>query len=144
MLRFSNSFLTLAIGLGLLLSGCSESRVSQCSHIVEVANQVVSQVNSVTQVSNPQDAVALKKIAGIFDAAVQQMQAVTLEDQQLQNYRDRFVTLYADAGGAARAMATAIDKQDPNSYKQGDRDLQAASNREAPLTAEVNRYCGGR
>jgi hypothetical protein len=143
MLRFSKPFLNIAIGLGLFLSGCSESRVSQCNHIIKVANQVVSKVNGVTQVSNPQDAVALKKIAGTVDEAVQQMQSVTLDDQQLQSYRDRFVTVYADAGGAARAMATAIDKQDPNSYKQGYRDFQSASSRESPLVTEVNRYCNG-
>lgn len=144
MLRSGKPFLITAIALELILGGCSESKVSQCSQIVEIANRVVSEVGSVTQVSNPQDAVALKKIAGTVDQAVQQMQAVTLEDEQLQNYRDRFITMYADAGGAARAMATAIDQQDSPAYRQDYRDFQTATGRESALVAEVNRSCGGR
>ena len=136
---------TLAVaGAGLLAASCGPSKVSQCNELIQVINTAVTEVQSVTQSpeasTNPE---ALVQIADTADRAVEQMQAVELQDEQLLEYQQSFITMYQDTSAASRAIYTASQNQDLEAAQAALGQLQAATAPEPGLVNDVNAYCGG-
>lgn len=129
------------VSISALAIGCSESKVAQCNKLIDVANQAVAEMESVTQSSSPQDVEAMEQIANTADQAKAAMEALSLSDQQLRDYQTRFVTMYGDTSEATRELVAAAGEQNPEAAQQAFDSLQEATNREEPLVTEVNTYC---
>jgi hypothetical protein len=127
--------------LGLTLAACGESKVAQCNRLISVANEAVTAVQDVTTGASPDDPEALNTIADTADQAVVNMQALEFEDEQLQSYQGRFVSMYQETSRASRAIYAAVNALDNEAAQQALTDLQTATGQETALVDEVNTYC---
>jgi hypothetical protein len=133
------------ICLGLLVTSCTDNKVSQCNKLIKVANGAVSSVESVTQNASPNNSPdnveAMTKIAEAADKAKADMQGLQLSDEKLKDFQTRFVSMYTDTSKATRDLVKAAGSKDAASAQKAFDSLKSATDREAPLVSEVNKYC---
>ena len=129
------------ICLGFLVTSCTDNKVSQCNKLIKVANGAVSSVQSVTQNATPDNVEAMTKIADAADKAKSDMQGLQLGDEKLKDFQSRFITMYTDTSQATRDLVKAAGAKDAASAQKAFDSLKTATDREAPLVSEVNKYC---
>ncbi len=117
------------------------SRAAQCNQLIAVANQAVSTVQGIAQGTNSGSATAMAGIAEASDRFAKEMQALQLTDPQLVGFQNRFVSMYVDTGSATRAMVEATENKNSEAAQSSFDALKTATDREAPLVNDVNRYC---
>lgn len=127
--------------IALLVASCSESKVSQCSKLINIANQAVRGVEQVSDSARPDSIEQMNEIADVANGAKAEMEALQLNDEQLRSYQTRFVTMYTDTNQATRDLVTAAEAKDAQAAKQAFNALQTATAQEEPLVTEVNGYC---
>ncbi len=129
---------------GLCLAGlvsCSSGKVDQCNQLIGVANQAVTDVESVTNDSAPRDTNTFSAITDAAQQAAAQLEAIDLTDEQLQSYRQRFIKLYSETGKATEQLVAAVEEQNLPAAEEAYNDLESATNQEQPLVEEINQYC---
>ena len=129
--------------LGVFTASCGESKVSQCNKLIDVANKAVADVQAITTSANPQDVTAMTRIAETADQARGSMEALELADDQLETFRQQFVTMYSETSQATRDLVTAVNANNSQNAETAYNALQTATDKETPLVNEVNTYCGG-
>jgi hypothetical protein len=134
---------SLIMAVGMLTVSCGESKVSQCNKLIEVANKAVSDVQTITASADSQDVSAMAKIADTADQAKASMEALELSDEKLQDFQQKFVSMYTDTSKATRDLVAAVGADNSEGAQQAYTALQTATNQETPLVNEVNGYCGG-
>ncbi|NJO78955.1 MAG: hypothetical protein HC827_10825 [Cyanobacteria bacterium RM1_2_2] len=127
-------------------ASCSESKVSQCSKLIDIANRAVTGVKQVSDsgvanTSQPSSIEQMNDIADVANNAKAEMEALQLNDEQLQGYQTRFITMYTDTNKATRDLVTAAEAKDAQAAQQAFNALQTATAQEEPLVTEVNTYC---
>lgn len=131
----------LTLSILLLISSCSDSKVSQCSKLIEIANQAVTGVRAVSENPQPDNIDSMNKIADVANKAKADMSALQLSDPKLQDYQKRFVTMYTDTNQATRDLVKAAEAKDSSAAQQAFDALKTATAQEGPLVNEVNGYC---
>lgn len=134
-------FLSLTAAVSLLLVSCSDRKTQECNEIIQVANKVVSQANELTnggQISNPQ---MVLQTADAMEKASQEMEAIELKDEQLQNYQAGFVSMYRNTSQATRDFVAASEKKDRQGAELASAKLQNATASEKQLVTDINSYC---
>lgn len=126
-----------------LIVGCSEGRVAQCNRLIEIANQAAGEVESVTQSASADDPEAFRTVANAADQAARDLEAIELSDPNLQDYKQRFISLYVETSAATQALVEAVEQQDTEAATQAYERLELATQQESPLVDEVNNYCQG-
>ena len=129
------------ICLGFLVTSCSDNKVSQCNKLIKVANGAVSSVQSVTQNAKANNVEAMSKIADAADKAKSDMQGLQIADEKLKDFQTRFIVMYTDTSKATRDLVKAAGDKNATSAQQAFDSLKSATDREAPLVSEVNKYC---
>jgi hypothetical protein len=129
--------------IGALTVGCGESKVSQCNRLIEVANNAVTEVQSVTSAVNPADPESLNQIAQTAQTAADNMTAIEVEDETLQGFQTRFIDMYTATSAASTKIYEALKAQDNATAQTALQELQTATAQEGPLVDEVNAYCSG-
>jgi hypothetical protein len=136
------------LGTGLVSCGAT-LKVAACNKIIEISNQVSPTPDSDATFS-PQE--ALQQAEQAFRKA-KQLEAITLQDPRLQEYKSRFAQLYQQEGEALKQAAEAaleaqgIPKADPKfldeSRKVANLYLQATEVYQGQLSAlqEFKTYC---
>lgn len=127
--------------LGLVMTSCSETKVSQCSKLIEIANQAVTGVKSVSENPKPDNIDSMNKIADVANTAKAAMQELQLSDPQLKDHQTRFVAMYTDTNKATRDLVAAAQAKDAQAAQQAFEALKTATAQEGPLVNEVNGYC---
>jgi hypothetical protein len=130
-----------ALLVGGLIASCSETKVSQCSKLINIANQAVTGVKTVSENPNPDNIESMNKIADVANNAKSEMEALQLADGQLKDYQTRFVTMYTDTNKATRDLVSAAEAKDAQAARQAFDALKTATAQEGPLVNEVNSYC---
>ncbi|MCU0569647.1 MAG: hypothetical protein MUF49_24130 [Oculatellaceae cyanobacterium Prado106] len=130
-----------AIALGLLVVSCSENKASQCNKLIGVANQAVQSVEEVTSTATPDNIDALNRIATAAEQANQGMRNLSLGDQELRRFQERFVAMYDETNRATRALVAAAQQKDAAASQTAFEALKTATDKEAPLVDQVNQYC---
>lgn|ERR687886_105082 len=133
--------LPLTATLSLLTVSCSESKVSQCNKIIKVANQAVTEAKSITNGGQASDSKAMLKAADAMEKASKDMEAIKVNDQKLQDYQTRFVTMYRDTSKATRDFVAAFKKKDRSAAEAALTNLQKATTPEKQLVEGINVYC---
>lgn len=147
MLRLANSAVkriyrvSAVIVMGLAVASCSDTKVSQCSKLIEIANQAVTGVKSVSENPTPDNIASMNKIADVANTAKASMQELQLSDPQLKDYQTRFVSMYTDTNQATRALVSAAEAKDAQAAQQAFEALKTATAQEGPLVNEINGYC---
>lgn len=127
--------------VGLLVTSCSESKVSQCSKLIEIANRAVSGVKTVSENPKPDSIESMNKIADVANSAKAEMEGLQLTDNELKGYQTRFISMYTDTNKATRDLVAAAEAKDAQAAQQSFDALQTATSQEGPLVTEVNTYC---
>lgn len=137
-------FLSLTAAISLLTVSCSESKVSQCNKIIQVANKAVSQAKAVTNGSQAIDPKAILQAADAMEKASQEMKTITVKDQKLKNYQSGFTNMYRDMGKATREFVAAFEKKNHPAAEVAVTNLQQAATKEKQLVTDINTYCAGK
>lgn len=162
--------------LPLLLLGCGSSKVAQCNQLAEVVNQtqgfmqefeaeIQTFSESAAQVKNLDDiklaasqyTTAVDKVVTNLDGLVGDLQATTLRDEDLSQFRDEYVEVVQ---GFSTALTDAREAMDlvvqveseaelPAKIEESQQQTMTAvasietlSQTESQLINEVNGYCG--
>jgi hypothetical protein len=127
--------------LGLGMASCSETKVSQCSKLIDIANQAVTGVKSVSESPNPDNIDSMNKIADVANTAKASMQELQLADPQLKDYQTRFVDMYTNTNQATRDLVSAAEAKNAQAAQTAFDALKTATAQEGPLVTAVNEYC---
>jgi hypothetical protein len=145
--------------LSLLVTSCTESRVAQCQKLIDVANQVVTDVQAVAQNAsatstngsaansntNSTDSVAvINKVAEAAEKARVNMQALSLDDETLVGFQTRYADMYTEIRQTTRDMLAAAEARDREAGREAYDNFRTATSREAVLVEEINTYCAAR
>ncbi|WAL61113.1 hypothetical protein [Thermocoleostomius sinensis] len=146
--------------LSLLVTSCTESRVAQCQKLIDVANQVVTDVQTVAQNAsatstngdtanrnnnNSTDSVAvITKVAEAAEKARVNMQALSLDDETLVGFQTRYADMYTEIRQTTRDMLAAAEARDQEAGREAYDNFKTATSREAGLVEEINAYCATR
>ncbi|MFP4099924.1 MAG: hypothetical protein ACLFWZ_04915 [Coleofasciculus sp.] len=147
MYRPQRNFLRLSVTavISLLAVSCGQSKVAQCNQMIQVANQAVSDakvVTSAVQEDNPQ-AEAMRQAAAVMDKASEEMNAIDVTDETLQDYQASFVSMYRDTSQAMLNFAVAFEQKDRQGAETAQMSLQQATTPEKQLVDNLNAYCSG-
>ncbi len=134
-------FFPMITAISLLTVSCSEGKISQCNKIIQVANEAVSQAKSVTNGGQASDPKAMIQAADAMEKASQEMEAIDVNDEKLQDYQAGFITMYRDTSKATRDFVTAFEKKDRSAAEAALNKLQQATTPEKQLVADINAYC---
>ncbi|MBE9177182.1 hypothetical protein IQ268_01155 [Oculatella sp. LEGE 06141] len=116
-------------------------RAIECNRLITVSNQAVSEVQSVTQTDGAAQIEMFLQISNIADRASAAMKIISLSDEQLDGFRQRFIAMYTDTSQAVRDLSAATRLSDEAAARQAYDAMLTATNQEAPLVNDVNAYC---
>lgn len=135
------AMLLVAVLFSAALTACGENKISQCNKLSNVVNRAAKETQSIGQSNNADKFAELNKAADSLDSYAKELEGLSLKDETLKGFKDRFVKMYADTSRASRALVAAAKKRDINAGNGALRDLQKATSQEDPLVKEVNDYC---
>jgi hypothetical protein len=145
--------------LSLLVTSCTESRVAQCQKLIDVANQVVTDVQTVAQNasttststtnsttnrstnSSTDSVTVITKVAEAAEKARVNMQALSLDDETLVGFQTRYADMYTEIRQTTRDMLVAAEARDREAGREAYDNFRTATSREAVLVEEINAYC---
>lgn len=137
--------LSTTAAIALLVTGCGESKVTQCNKIVKIANQAATIGQEFGKNPKPQQgSKSLTEVAGQIDQVASDMKAVEVKDEKLQGFQGRFITLYQDTSKALRNAAGAWDKKNFKAATGFLVDLKKSTSKETAIVQEINSYCSGK
>lgn len=133
---------TLTAAISCLLVSYGESKVTQCNKIIEVANRATNESSTLTQGGQKNTPEVLLATAKAMDQAVQEMQAIKINDKKLQELQAGFVKMYQDTSQILRDYVFTSNKQD---YKAAEKAIQSLSQKSIQpsenLVQGINSYC---
>lgn len=138
------------VAVGLLVTSCAESKISQCKKLIDVANQVVTNVQSVAQnassttgavATNTDSFAVINRVAEAADTAKRDMEALKLGDEKLKEFQSRYATMYTEIGRTTRDMLAAAEAKNREAGKNAYDAFRAATSQEGTLVDEINGYC---
>ncbi|HEY9727768.1 MAG TPA: hypothetical protein V6D50_15065 [Chroococcales cyanobacterium] len=127
--------------VSLLTVSCTESKISQCQKIIDVANQAVNETKSLTNNGQTSDTTAMLKAADAMEKASKDMNAIDIKDEKLKNYQTGYVSMYRDTSKATRDFVTAFKKKNRPAAETALTNLQRATASEPQLANGLNGYC---
>lgn len=138
------------VSVCLLVSSCAESKVSQCKKLIDVANQVVADVQTVAQNASTTtaappagtDSVAvITRVAEAAEQAKSEMESLNLSDESLEGFQSRYATMYTEISRTTRDMLAAAEAKDREAGKNAYDAFKTATSQEGTLVDEINAYC---
>jgi molybdenum-dependent DNA-binding transcriptional regulator ModE len=136
--------LPLTVALSLLTASCSESKISQCNKIIEVANKAVNETKSITNGTQQINPKATLKAADAMEKASKEMESIRVSDQKLQDYQSRFIKMYREMSKATRDFVAAYEKKNRPAAEGAVAELKKATAPEKQLVDDINIYCTGK
>jgi hypothetical protein len=174
--RLRQTLRTAGLLLPLLLMGCGTSKVAQCNQLAAVVNQtqgfmqefeteIQTFSESAAQVKNLDDiklaasqyTTAVDKVVTNLNGLVGDLQATTLQDETLSQFRDSYVGVVQGFSGAltdareAMNLVVQVESEAELPAKIEDSQqqtmvavasIETLSQQESQLINEVNTYCG--
>lgn len=136
-----------------VVTACSESRVVQCTQLLEVVNQGNALINSKKDTT---DTATLKTLATALGSTVKQIQALPLTDTRLQGFQRQYIEGFQQLSQALSQISQALDKgKTAEATLEGRKQLNQAKGEvekagrvasqtaatQDQVTAEVAQYC---
>ncbi len=132
-------FLSVIVGFSLL--GCVDTMAYQCNEVISIANDTVTQAKELTEAGKTTDPQAMLQAADAMEASAVQMEAVEVEDEQIQAYQTGFIEMYQKTAASTRSFVTAYENSDRDSAENSFSHLQEATGAEEELVQGINQYC---
>jgi hypothetical protein len=136
--------LPLSAAISLLTISCSESKVSQCNKIREVANEPVNAAKPITNSAQARDPKVIRQLADVIEKASQEMKAIDVKDAKLKDYQAGYVNMYRNIGKAMRDLEAAGQQNNRLAFEAASTNFRQATIPEAQLVTDVNKYCFGK
>lgn len=146
-IRQSTTRLVLLTMLGAVVTSCSESKLSQCRELIDVANETVADVQSVaqntstTQTNTAESVDVIGKVAEAAEKARINMDTLDLTDETLQSYQQRYVMMYTTIRETTRDMLSAAEVNNREEGKKAYEAFKEATEQEEGLVDAINGYC---
>ena len=128
-------FLTIILGTGLALGGCQTLKTEQCLQLSEITNTAKS-------LPVAQNAAEFTNLAVSLDELNLKVQAIALDDQNLNRLKDKYSQWYGAMAQSSRQIAQASKDQNPQLLTQAQNNLKDLAGQEISLVTEFNKYCG--
>ena len=122
------------IALASIMSGCGESKISQCNRLVKILNQAKT-------IEIPQESVAQATAADSLDRLRDQAQAENLSDPKVKSLQVQIVEYLNEASQLLRQASKASSDRDLTLVTKNKLATQAFIDKEQPLLAQLNSYC---
>lgn len=139
----SGAIAATALGLTLFTTGCN-TKVAQCNKLIKVANTATTELKAMAQSggSSPKEKMAqMQNLADSLEKYSNDVQAVSLEDEQLKGFQTRLSTLYQSSSEASRGILTAAEKKDMKAARASLQKLSSGSKVESEIVGDINSYC---
>jgi hypothetical protein len=128
-------YLTFSIlALILFISGCGETKISQCNRLVKILNQAKT-------IAIPQDSVAQAQAADSIDRLRELSQAEVLADPKVKTFQGQIVEHLNEASQLLREASKASSDRDLTLVSKNKLATQTFIDKEQPLLAQLNSYC---
>ncbi|MEM7556590.1 MAG: hypothetical protein AAF378_21320 [Cyanobacteria bacterium P01_A01_bin.84] len=143
----------LGISVALLLSACNESKVSQCQRLIKAFNEGTSVVES----KKGLQVTTSLNMAKDIQKASEKVKGINLEDEKLQGFQDKFVTIFDNLSNnvtqAAKALGATKQAEASQSgrekIRKARKDIEKSMNSAASgagkqldaLALEMKEYC---
>jgi hypothetical protein len=125
-------FLPIIILCGLVLGGCQPVKVKQCNQL----NQITNTGKSLPIAQNSKE---FTQLADRLDRLNSEVEAIVLEDRNLDVFKDKFSQIYIAMARSSRQIAA--PNTDRNLLDLAQQNLKNSTSQEISLVAEVNKYC---
>ena len=133
-LNRSAAFCLMALTFGLVLYGCGENKVSQCTKIVTVANKAKS-------LAVPKDSSGFVQLSESIDQIRGEVQAIAIQDSKLKEQQIQLLGMYADISQSLKTQVKAIEAKDKSAVDKAKQDLGAAASKESDIVDRLNALC---
>jgi oligoendopeptidase F len=127
-------FLPIILGASLVLGGCQSLKTDQCHQLSLVTN-------SGKALPVVQNAAEFIKLANSLDQLNLKVQAIALDDQNLNSLKDKYSQWYGAMAQSSRQIAQASKDQNPQLLTQAQKNLKDLAGQEISLVTEFNNYC---
>lgn len=129
------------LSLGIILMGCAETRAAQCQKIFKIAEKATAKTEELTQNGQEIDKSAWLLAADEIEDSAIEMENLTVNDENLQQYQAGFVQVYRDYAAATREIVKVLDSRDIIAAKAAQEKVRRAGKMERELGQEINAYC---
>ncbi len=136
-------FLSIIALFSLLLSGCSESKLTQCEQIFRIVSHVNNSSQNVSY-TNDENSSQLKswlEAAGTMNKAASNIKALHINDSELIKYQNQLVTIYRIYSQATYDAVEARESKSLETLELARMDAQKASQMQQSLVKDINDYC---
>lgn len=126
--------------MSLLATSCAETKVYQCQKIIEITKKMAqeSKVNRQTT-----DIKQVLKMADTFEEIAEDMEKLTIQDEQLIKYQKGFAEVYRSNAQATREFIDALQTKNIPAAKLTQKQVQEIGRKEQKLGTDMNSYCQG-
>lgn len=131
----------LSAAISFLAVSCAPTKSSQCSQIIQIANEAGSEASKLTDAGENKNRSALLQAADTMEQAAQDMKALETQDKQLQEYQAGFIRMYRAYSQATREMLKARKDHSLSAAKVAREEVQQAGRLEKQLVTGINNYC---
>ena len=126
--------------LVMLITGCGESKISQCNQLIEMVNETEQTLGNITQ-SSPPDINALQDIADATNQAGTELKAISLRNNKLNQFKSRFLEFYSKISEDAQTIVNAHEEQNMPDAEAAYKRLEATFETQEPLVNDINAFC---
>ena len=122
----------------LILVSCSENIISQCKKIISITQEIAKESQNNRKTEDVQKAL---QVADSFDQASVRMRNLSISDRNLVEYQLGFADIYKGYAQTTRQFIFALQKNDINTVKLMQQQLQQLGQKEPKLGNRMNNYC---
>ena len=128
----------LTLPLSLMLSSCAETKTAQCQKIILITKKIAEESANNRDSTDPEK---ILTVAKAFEEAGQQVQSLTLKDNQLRTYQQELANIYDGNAEATRNIISAIKSKDILTAKLAQDQVRQIGKKEQLLITQMNQYC---
>ena len=121
-----------------MLSSCAETKTAQCQKIILITKKIAEESANNRDSTDPEK---ILTVAKAFEEAGQQVQALTLKDNQLRTYQQELANIYDGNAEATRNIINAIKSKDILTAKLAQDQVRQIGKKEQLLITQMNQYC---
>jgi hypothetical protein len=129
----------MAVGLALLLAGCSSQKREECRALSTLVNATADSIDKAK--SSALDPSGLKSLADVLEKAATDTDALKLKVPETTKHAKDYAALLRDVANTCREMAAAGEAADQPKAEAAGQTMEKLVAGEPKLVAELNKFC---